>query len=433
MQIITSLPSANSESMLPVPGQGQNDSSVSAGVTPVASQSVDDVASESEDFQSFNQVFQELNVQDDASNDERWGQMIPVFQMLQDLNQNPEILDSLDTGSSLFHEFKGFLQGNELSALLEHEGGGLPLEEIEKQLVTLLNSHFQGGVGSNVSVTAPFDAPNIPLIPPQIKSLLGELKLDYDSYNMNQRTLPVVPGGNQPISQHLANSGGNGESSLEYSAKIQAQAQIQSKNFVTDVVIEKNFSAALDSFSNTAGESLDGEVQQKTILSSRYGLAELQTKVQDNGIKQYSTTIPSPVQSEEWADDVNQKIVWLTGRNIQSAEVHLNPAELGPIEIKISIQNDAASISFNAQHATVRELLETNILRLRDMVETSGVDVSDVNVDSGEKDETYQSQQGNDKRSALAEGEQDLNDLVEEDEESLSETSSSINLVDYFA
>lgn len=433
MQIITSLPSANSESMLPVPGQGQNDSSVSAGVTPVASQSVDDVASESEDFQSFNQVFQELNVQDDASNDERWGQMIPVFQMLQDLNQNPEILDSLDTGSSLFHEFKGFLQGNELSALLEHEGGGLPLEEIEKQLVTLLNSHFQGGVGSNVSVTAPFDAPNIPLIPPQIKSLLGELKLDYDSYNMNQRTLPVVPGGNQPISQHFANSGGNGESSLEYSAKIQAQAQIQSKNFVTDVVIEKNFSAALDSFSNTAGESLDGEVQQKTILSSRYGLAELQTKVQDNGIKQYSTTIPSPVQSEEWADDVNQKIVWLTGRNIQSAEVHLNPAELGPIEIKISIQNDAASISFNAQHATVRELLETNILRLRDMVETSGVDVSDVNVDSGEKDETYQSQQGNDKRSALAEGEQDLNDLVEEDEESLSETSSSINLVDYFA
>jgi len=419
--------------MLPVPGQGQNDSSVSAGVTPVASQSVDDVASESEDFQSFNQVFQELNVQDDASNDERWGQMIPVFQMLQDLNQNPEILDSLDTGSSLFHEFKGFLQGNELSALLEHEGGGLPLEEIEKQLVTLLNSHFQGGVGSNVSVTAPFDAPNIPLIPPQIKSLLGELKLDYDSYNMNQRTLPVVPGGNQPISQHFANSGGNGESSLEYSAKIQAQAQIQSKNFVTDVVIEKNFSAALDSFSNTAGESLDGEVQQKTILSSRYGLAELQTKVQDNGIKQYSTTIPSPVQSEEWADDVNQKIVWLTGRNIQSAEVHLNPAELGPIEIKISIQNDAASISFNAQHATVRELLETNILRLRDMVETSGVDVSDVNVDSGEKDETYQSQQGNDKRSALAEGEQDLNDLVEEDEESLSETSSSINLVDYFA
>jgi flagellar hook-length control protein FliK len=59
---------------------------------------------------------------------------------------------------------------------------------------------------------------------------------------------------------------------------------------------------------------------------------------------------------------------WLGARNIQTAELHLNPADLGPIDVRIQIGSDQSSINFSSQNATVRELLEANIHRLRDMI-----------------------------------------------------------------
>ena len=53
-----------------------------------------------------------------------------------------------------------------------------------------------------------------------------------------------------------------------------------------------------------------------------------------------------------------ERVVWMTNANIQEAEIQLNPRELGPIGIKVTVQNEQASVSFVAQHATTREALE---------------------------------------------------------------------------
>ena len=176
---------------------------------------------------------------------------------------------------------------------------------------------------------------------------------------------------------------------------------------------------------------LDAILPDKGEAPTKLVGTELQSRSSGAGLKQYSTMVGTNVGDAEWSEDVNQKIVWLTGRNIQSADIHLNPAELGPIDVKISIHNDAASITINSQNASVRELLESNVHRLRDMMESNGVDVLDVNVDSGGQEQSYASQ--NQDGNGGSKSEDDITDPSQDPEIQKIESSVSSNLVDYFA
>ena len=70
----------------------------------------------------------------------------------------------------------------------------------------------------------------------------------------------------------------------------------------------------------------------------------------------------------------------MAGQGVQRANIKLNPAHLGPMEVRIQVQNDQASVHFNASHGVVRDALEAALPRLREMFDGSGVDLTDVNV-----------------------------------------------------
>lgn len=114
--------------------------------------------------------------------------------------------------------------------------------------------------------------------------------------------------------------------------------------------------------------------------SSLNGLTGAQLRAADPALKTYTMMVPQPVNDPQWIDNMGEKIVWLTGRNLQSAEIHLNPAELGPVDVKVQVQNDQTTVTFTVQHASVRELLEANVHRLREMMEGNGVNLRDVQV-----------------------------------------------------
>ena len=157
--------------------------------------------------------------------------------------------------------------------------------------------------------------------------------------------------------------------------------------------------------------------------------SELQLRTPNDGLKQYSTTLTTPVNSQQWSEEVSQKIVWFTGRNIQAAEMHLNPADLGPIDVKIHVQNDVASVTFNVNNASVRDLLESNVVRLREMIEANGVNVGEVNIDSGSREQSHSGEKS-DENGLAQSGQADKNSdlLTEEQEIQVKQT----NLVDYF-
>jgi flagellar hook-length control protein FliK len=77
--------------------------------------------------------------------------------------------------------------------------------------------------------------------------------------------------------------------------------------------------------------------------------------------------VPQRVGSPEWADAVNERVFWMAQGGQQFARLQLNPPNLGPLEVRLNLSQDQASVSFIAGQAAVREALEAALPRLRDM------------------------------------------------------------------
>jgi flagellar hook-length control protein FliK len=70
----------------------------------------------------------------------------------------------------------------------------------------------------------------------------------------------------------------------------------------------------------------------------------------------------------------------MVNQNVQQAEIKLTPPNLGPLEIKISMQNDQTNVTFIAAQAPTREALESSIPRLREMFGEINLNLANVDV-----------------------------------------------------
>ncbi len=88
---------------------------------------------------------------------------------------------------------------------------------------------------------------------------------------------------------------------------------------------------------------------------------------------------PVQMQQAGWSEAVVDRVMWLSSQNLKSAEIQLDPAELGRMEVRIDMTKDQAQVTFLSPHAGVREALEGQMQRLRDMFSQQGMTM-DVNV-----------------------------------------------------
>ncbi len=101
-------------------------------------------------------------------------------------------------------------------------------------------------------------------------------------------------------------------------------------------------------------------------------------------------TIDTPVNHDKWGDEFNQKITWLASSKEQSAELHLNPPQLGPMDVVLKVSGDQATALFTSPHAAVRDAIEQALPKLREMMADSGIMLGNATV----SDNSRNSQQG---------------------------------------
>ncbi|MCP4995113.1 MAG: hypothetical protein GY934_15240 [Gammaproteobacteria bacterium] len=92
-----------------------------------------------------------------------------------------------------------------------------------------------------------------------------------------------------------------------------------------------------------------------------------------------------PPGSQGWDQAVGDRVMWMVGRQIQSATLKITPRNMGPIEIQVAVQNDQANVSFLAHQAGVREALEAAIPRLREMFSEQNMQLLNVDVSHREE------------------------------------------------
>lgn len=91
-------------------------------------------------------------------------------------------------------------------------------------------------------------------------------------------------------------------------------------------------------------------------------------------------TVSTPFAQPAWTDDFNQKVTWVATQNLQSAELHLNPPQLGPLDVVINVNGDQATAQFSSPHAAVREAIEQAMPKLREMMADNGITLGNTTV-----------------------------------------------------
>lgn len=88
-----------------------------------------------------------------------------------------------------------------------------------------------------------------------------------------------------------------------------------------------------------------------------------------------------PLFSPQFAELLGQQTLSMSQRKIDSAEIRLDPPDMGPMEIKVSQSEGEIKVHFIVQQAQTREQVENAINRLREMFDASQLQLADVTVE----------------------------------------------------
>lgn len=138
----------------------------------------------------------------------------------------------------------------------------------------------------------------------------------------------------------------------------------------TDAANASNDSAKLAAMPAAAA---NGAATAGQAVSTETGTAQdAQTTVQ----------LPTHLRDPRWGEHLGERVVVLARGEQSSAQIDINPAQLGPIRVKIDMSGEQMSVQFSSASPEVRQVLEDALPRLREQLANSGIQLGQANVGS---------------------------------------------------
>lgn len=101
-----------------------------------------------------------------------------------------------------------------------------------------------------------------------------------------------------------------------------------------------------------------------------------------------SLDIQPSLQSKAWNNVLSSRVIWMAREGIQQAALKLNPANLGPVEVRLNMHNEQANITFIAHNAATRDALEQALPKLRESFLENGIELTDAEVSDPSSQQT---------------------------------------------
>lgn len=93
-----------------------------------------------------------------------------------------------------------------------------------------------------------------------------------------------------------------------------------------------------------------------------------------------STNLTAPLASPDWQRSLGQHLLGLQQHGEQEIELHLHPAELGPLSISLKLGESGAQAQFLSAHPQVRAAVEQAIPQLREALAEQGIALGETSV-----------------------------------------------------
>ncbi|WP_353742341.1 flagellar hook-length control protein FliK [Pseudomonas fluorescens] len=207
---------------------------------------------------------------------------------------------------------------------------------------------------------------------------------------------------------------------MEQSGHVSASSQAQPKAAPTQVQAQadgeltpaQNFAAGTATLLDVQGDkSSTGQGDDKAFSGLiDDGLKDLKSASSDTRVDDFANRLaaltqaatpktanalpvnqPIAMHQSGWTEEVVNRVMYLSSANLKAADIQLQPAELGRLDIRVSMVPDQQTqVTFMSAHPGVREALDGQVHRLRDMFAQQGMGQVDVNV----SDQSRGSQQG---------------------------------------
>ncbi len=120
-----------------------------------------------------------------------------------------------------------------------------------------------------------------------------------------------------------------------------------------------------------------------TLAAGGPGAPGMYATVQAAGGNVHGLTLATPVLQAGFTGQFAGEVASLALAGIERAEITVQPRELGPVRIELSLSGETARIAFSAVHPDTRHAIEQSLPVLKDLLGTHGLLLSDASVSDG--------------------------------------------------
>ncbi|MBK5530757.1 flagellar hook-length control protein FliK [Pseudomonas sp. TH06] len=246
------------------------------------------------------------------------------------------------------------------------------------------------------------ETPAVAVLPSVVKDPAASTDSDFDPSTDPLDALPAV---------RMAMEQGGHISAASQAQPKAAPAQTQADGELTSA---QNFAAGMASMLDVQADkdstSQGGEKAFSGLIDD--GLKDLKTATSDTRVDDFANRLaaltqaatpktanavpvnqPIAMHQSGWTEEVVNRVMYLSSANLKAADIQLQPAELGRLDIRVNMVPDQQTqVTFMSAHPSVREALDGQMHRLRDMFNQQGMGQVDVNV--SDQSRGWQGQQG---------------------------------------
>ncbi|MFY0476490.1 flagellar hook-length control protein FliK [Achromobacter marplatensis] len=107
--------------------------------------------------------------------------------------------------------------------------------------------------------------------------------------------------------------------------------------------------------------------------------------------------VATPVGGTHWGTELGQQVVMMSAnarQGMQTAELRLDPPDLGPLRVSLNLADGVATASFVSAHASVRQAIETAIPQLQQALAQAGISLGQTSVGEQAAQQEFAQQQG---------------------------------------